>query len=352
MKDSIDLCVSFDTTGSMYSCLAQVRNHVEKLVKGMFSSIDNVRIAILAHGDYCDGEKVLTALDFSDNKDAICKFIRSVESTSGGDSDECYEFVLNRARSLSWTSGKNKALVMIGDAEPHKVGYTCGKIKNDLDWKNEAKLLVESGVNIIPIQALSRSGSNYFYDGLAKISKCDKLELQQFQDVNDILMAIAMSRAGKIEEFEKTINKRGGISYQVLKVIDSLSGRKVRVDKKSKLSKFAVHPSRFQVLDVEEDCRIDEFVESNDLVFKKGRGFYEFTKTVTVQDYKEVIAQDKETDEMFSGDKAREVLGIPIGVTADVKPSALRDYRGFIQSTSMNRKLLAGTKFLYEMDES
>ena len=52
----------------------------------------------------------------------------------------------------------------------------------------------------------------------------------------------------------------------------------------------------------------------------------------------------------FSGDKAREIAGIPIGVTARVKPEILKKYQVFVQSTSYNRKLIGGTKFLYEVE--
>ena len=122
-KSTIDLAFSFDTTGSMFPCLSQVRRNVEKLVRWLFDNVDNIRIAVIAHGDYCDGDRVITALDFTNNVEALCKFVRTVAATSGGDADECYEFVLNRARTLSWTGGKNKAFVMIGDADPHKKGY-------------------------------------------------------------------------------------------------------------------------------------------------------------------------------------------------------------------------------------
>ena len=59
---------------------------------------------------------------------------------------------------------------------------------------------------------------------------------------------------------------------------------------------------------------------------------------------------------MFSGKEAREILGLPEYGTVTVAPGsapALRDggYTAFVQSTSYNRKLLAGTKFLYEVED-
>lgn len=350
-NETIDLCFSFDTTGSMFTCLTQVRRSIEKTVGYLFDRISDLRVGIIAHGDHCDGKKIVTILDLTNNKEAIQKFVREVPATDGGDSDEAYEFVLNRARTMNWTAGKNKAFVMIADCNPHKVGYRYGSYTNDLDWKNEVSLLVEAGITVIPVQALGNSFANAFYDGMAKIAGTQKLELEQFSDINDIIMALCMHRAGKSIEFEEMLEKRGNVSYSVMKVVDVLFGHKTRVKKTSTYTKFAVHPSRFQVLNVDKTCSIKDFVLTNGLMFKKGRGFYEFTKPETIQDYKEVVIVDRSTGDMFSGEKAREILGIPIGRTAKVKPDMLTHYQGYVQSTSINRKLIGGTRFLYEINE-
>ena len=55
----------------------------------------------------------------------------------------------------------------------------------------------------------------------------------------------------------------------------------------------AVNPARFQVLDVDERCDIKTFVQRNGLIFKTGRGFYEFTKAEKISDKKEVVLVDK-----------------------------------------------------------
>ena len=54
-----------------------------------------------------------------------------------------------------------------------------------------------------------------------------------------------------------------------------------------------VHSGRFQVLDVDERQDIKSFVQKNSLVFKTGRGFYEFTKAEKISDKKEVVLIDK-----------------------------------------------------------
>lgn len=353
MKDTVDLVFSFDTTGSMYPCLSQVRKYVEGTAKYLFTEIPNIRIGILTHGDYCDGPNFISRLDLTDDIDKIVRFIRNAPATGGGDCPEAYEQVLHDARSFSWTSGKQKAFVIIGDATPHPVGYRCGVVTNKLDWRNETKLLKEAGILVYPVQALGYRESEPFYEGIASLSGTEKLDLEQFEDISDFVMALCMKQANKMNDFEAYLRSRKSApSISVSMAVDKLAGRKPRARKKSKHSLYAVPPSRFQILRVDEDCAIKDFVEDNGLIFKKGRGFYEFTKTVLVQEYKEVIVQDKETGEMFAGEKAREILGIPVGVRARVKPDKLNDYRGFIQSTSVNRKLLAGTRFLYEVDSA
>lgn len=46
--------ITFDTTGSMYTCLRDVRTKAQDLVKTIFNQMNDVEIAVIAHGDYCD----------------------------------------------------------------------------------------------------------------------------------------------------------------------------------------------------------------------------------------------------------------------------------------------------------
>ena len=45
------------------------------------------------------------------------------------------------------------------------------------------------------------------------------------------------------------------------------------------------------------------------------------------------------------------MLGLPMDVTIRIKPSNLEKYIVFVQSTSANRKLVGGTRFLYEIED-
>ena len=101
---------------------------------------------------------------------------------------------------------------------------------------------------------------------------------------------------------------------------------------------------------VDTDQSIRDFVEDNGLTFKKGRGFYQLTKTETIQEYKEIVLRDDHTSDLYSGEKARELLGLPRSGSIRTRPVVPHGYTAFVQSTSYNRKLIGGTEFLYEVD--
>jgi hypothetical protein len=103
------------------------------------------------------------------------------------------------------------------------------------------------------------------------------------------------------------------------------------------------------VLEVDDSMPIQAFAQSNGLIFKAGKGFYEFTKTETIQARKEIVLQHRETGDLFAGNQARVMLGLPLDENARLRPAYLEEYRIFVQSTSYNRKLVARTRFLYEV---
>ena len=116
----------------------------------------------------------------------------------------------------------------------------------------------------------------------------------------------------------------------------------------------AVSTSRFKTLPVKKKTKVSikSFVEANKLSFKKGRGFYQLTKPEVIQEYKEVIVRRKSDGAFITGDKVRELLDIPKSskkFTLDL--DEISDFDVFVQSTSVNRVLLPGTEFLYEVED-
>jgi hypothetical protein len=362
--ESIDVCLSIDTTGSMYPCLTQVRRSAVQTARRLFKEINGLRMAIKVHGDECDHRStyVTKTLDFTDDVDSIVDFINDAEPTGGGDSEECYERVLQECRALNWAAGKNKVIVVIGDDVPHPPKYPRydGKV---IDWRNELDLLLEMGVKVYGVHAMPgcRRHSKKFYEEIAKKTGGFYLTLDQFNTVVDLVMACCYKQQSneRLEEFEQELQKAGRMSRNMNGIVSTLLGRKPTATVSSAKGLNPVPAGRFQVLDVDHETPISGFVRSQGVTFKKGRGFYELTKPVKVQGYKEIVLMDKATGDIFNGDEVRTILGLPPQADrkaadredVNLRPVDLDDWRVFIQSTSDNRKLVANTRLLYEVDD-
>ncbi len=151
----LDMVIAFDTTGSMSAYINAVKTHVKELVPKLFSSNPDLRIGIVAFGDYCDMKSksifgsAYQVLDLTNDENKIIKFINEAQNTSGGDGDEFYELVIKKiTEETAWREGSTKAVLLIADAAPHKVGYSYKRIVNNaqIDWREEAKKASELGI--------------------------------------------------------------------------------------------------------------------------------------------------------------------------------------------------------------
>lgn len=347
---NIEIIFSFDTTGSMYPCLTQVRRNIKNTVSRLLNEIPGIRIGIIAHGDYCDAGTtyVTKSLDLSGDVDEICNFVENVEATGGGDAPECYELVLHQAQSLSWSKDSQKTLVMIGDDIPHAPAQT----PQQLNWRTELKQLINQGITVYGVQALNRSHANLFYQELAEKSGGYRLSLDQFAHITDLFLAVCYQQSSdeQLQNYEQEILTEGRMNRSLYQMFNTMLERKGD-DLFSESYLNSVPPGRFQVLSVENDISIKNFVLENGLIFQKGRGFYEFTKTETIQASKEIVLMDKKTGDLFAGDCVRGMLGLPDNTKVRIKPTHLDQYIVFVQSTSYNRKLVGNTRFLYEVED-
>lgn len=353
MTQPIDLYVSFDTTGSMYPCLTEVRRRVSETATRLLRDIPELKIGIVAHGDYCDESRnyVTKHLKLTNDVNAITHFVNNVESTWGGDAPECYEFVLHEAHTVvEWTPGSRRVMALIGDDVPHATAHNPKR----LDWREEAKSLMKAGVVVHGVQAMNNRHAESFYAGLAQITGGLHLRLAQFSEATQLLFAIAYQQVGEeaVQNYEQELVNNKQMTRSLSAIFDKLMKRDPSTGAYSAVDARASDPSRFQKIEVSRDCAIKEFVQEHGLVFKVGRGFYEFMKKETIQASKEVIILDKTTGDMFEGNAARDVLGLPHGAPIRLDPKTagfdVSRYTVFVQSTSANRKLIGGTQFLYE----
>lgn len=108
----------------------------------------------------------------------------------------------------------------------------------------------------------------------------------------------------------------------------------------------ALHPGQYRLAPVKADGPISAFVE--DLThrpYRLGEAYYQLSKTEKIQPQKSIAIFDKKTRAVYTGPEARRVLGLP-NHEVKVKPDYNPDLEIFVQSTSVNRKLIAGTNLL------
>ncbi|KAK3610616.1 hypothetical protein CHS0354_009075 [Potamilus streckersoni] len=205
----MEVAFSFDTTGSMSSCLDELRSRLQDMVQRLQADIPGIRIAIFAHGDYCDHTTYVTKyVDFTDNVAELCNFVKNAGPTGGGDADECYELVLYEVRTkLSWTPGSQRLLVLIGDSNPHKPNYPQNTMK--LDWKAEVKKLKAESVRIYGVHCLSSTDGNFYKKISEETSGC-YLKLSEFQNIFDLIMAVCYCEKGEefLSMYEKEVRDR------------------------------------------------------------------------------------------------------------------------------------------------
>ena len=153
----LDMVIAFDTTGSMASYIGAVRKEVSELVPRLFKSNPNLRIGVVAFGDYCDMidahtfGKAYQCLMPTDNENDVIKFVMESKDTSGGDGDEFYELVLKKIiDETPWREDATKAILLIADAGPHPVGYTYRDyvVGNQIDWREEARKAADKMIKI------------------------------------------------------------------------------------------------------------------------------------------------------------------------------------------------------------
>lgn len=153
----LDMVIAFDTTGSMASYIGAVRHEVSELIPRLFKDNDDLRLGIVAFGDYCDMENAQTfgnayqCMPITNIENDLIKFVKESKDTSGGDGDEFYELVIKKiVEETPWREGSTRSILLIADADPHELGYTYSNyvVGNQIDWRLEAKKAANQKIKI------------------------------------------------------------------------------------------------------------------------------------------------------------------------------------------------------------
>lgn len=104
--------------------------------------------------------------------------------------------------------------------------------------------------------------------------------------------------------------------------------------------------TNYDIIPVHADTRIDDHVKAHTGKYIVGMGFYQLMKREEIQPRKQIAIREKSTNQVYFGDAARDLLGLPRDVSVKVKPDINPEYDVFVQSTSVNRKLIRNTDVL------
>ena len=198
----LDMVIAFDTTGSMAGCIRSVKEYVTELVPKLFAVNPNLRLGVVAFGDYCDMKsqhefgKAYQVLDLTCDEHEIIEFISKAENTYGGDSSEFYELVIKKiTEETSWREGSVKSVLLIADATPHEVGYSYGnRVRNNkIDWRAEAKKAAEKGIKF---DTLSIGDSQWFTE-LSEMTNGVHSSFSTGSKTPQLVEVAALSRGGE-----------------------------------------------------------------------------------------------------------------------------------------------------------
>lgn len=108
-----------------------------------------------------------------------------------------------------------------------------------------------------------------------------------------------------------------------------------------------LHPGQYRLFAVEADGEaIAPFVERQlNRAYRSGEAYYQLSKPEKIQGTKAIVLFETKTKALFTGADARRLLSLP-DHEVKVAPDSHPDFQIFVQSTSVNRKLVAGTKLL------
>lgn len=107
----------------------------------------------------------------------------------------------------------------------------------------------------------------------------------------------------------------------------------------------------FRVEHVKQPAVIKEFIDSlrPKVPFVQGANYFPLIKRERINDSKEVVIRHKVSGKIYGGPQARTLVGLPDTGEVSVSPQPNNEYDVFVQSTSLNRKLIPGHDLLIKV---
>lgn len=204
---NLDIAFIFDTTGSMYSYLTEVRSQLSRIIGEVNQVTVNSNMAVIAYGDYCDANTtyVTKTLDLTSDFQNVQTFVNQVQATGGGDAPEAVEEALFQANQLNWRPDSNRAVVLIGDAPPHGVVDSLSNSLYGHDYKVETAALSQKNVKIYAVQCGRDSSTEQVFRWLSSQTNGIYLNLENISDLVDLLIGVCMKEVGLLESYTQKL---------------------------------------------------------------------------------------------------------------------------------------------------
>ena len=131
-NEGLDICIVFDSTGSMQKEIDQVKNRIERIGNTLFKLIPRTRISVCTYRDNGD-EFVVKGQELTDKLGKVVTFLSGISAGGGGDEPEAVDAGLEWAISRnSWRRSARKVVLVFGDAPPHALKVIdCQKLASD-----------------------------------------------------------------------------------------------------------------------------------------------------------------------------------------------------------------------------
>ncbi|MGW0752919.1 VWA domain-containing protein [Streptomyces sp. NPDC002587] len=129
------------------------------------------------------------------------------------------------------------------------------------------------------------------------------------------------------------------------RAVFSTGGETVNKDTIEAAGLTAIEPSQYQLIPVARETAIRDWVVECGHSYRTGCAFYQLSKSEKIQAQKQIAVLEKKTDQIYTGPAARALLGLP-NAEVRVTPDHNNDFTIFVQSTSVNRKLVPHTRLL------
>lgn len=307
-----------DASGSMSDCY-----------KEMLKNVKNMLDAIKQNDIKFNQKTTVTLLTFDNNvktlfKNRESKSLGSFDYRLGG-STALFDATGEAVEAM--LSGESYLVVVFTDGyENASVRYNAEKIKKLIKDKQKTGLWTFA-FNVPPGNKKYFEGFGIPSDNIREWESTEKslkeTEVVNLSGLNTYYQARSTGKTSVSNFYTDLSQLKVG---EVRKELDNIS-------------------NNFKQIEVKNEAQIRDVVQSNGINYVKGNTFYQLVKPELIQENKELLVMEKGKKAIWGGEDARNLLGVPKG-RIKVYPGNHGKFEIFVQSTSVNRKTVPGTKLL------